>query len=94
MMYITFEDLSEDKLSRVRWQFYLKDKDFILDEYVEEHRESMRKRNFEIDRIYSRLTNTTRLYQKNKCMSKEDVLVTDEIKQRTINEFLSIVEFK
>jgi hypothetical protein len=54
----------------------------------------MRKRNFEIDRIYSRLTNTTRLYQKNKCMSKEDVLVTDEIKQRTISEFLSMVEFK
>ena len=92
-MKINFECLSEDKLERIRWEFYLSGTTFLLNLYAEEHRESTRKRNWEVDKIYKRIGDSRREYRPFKCLNENNVNVTEEIKQMVIKELLGSITF-
>lgn len=92
-MRIYHEEVSDDKLYRTVWIFWTNDLDIILDEYREEHRESTRKRIYELDKIYKRIGGM-RGYSNHQILTRMDIVVTQKVKDAIVKQLLDGINFK
>ena len=97
-MKVRLEKLSEDKLSRVVWEFYFNcdvcsHTKFVLDEYRVQSRETIRKRTWESHKVYLRIGDT-RWCPSGVKVEAKDVPLTAEIvaeaKAQLIKQILAI----
>ena len=79
---VTLEFLSEDRLRRTSWRFYLLRTSLVVDHYLEEERETTRHK-FRDVREWSRLSG------RQSTMNRTDVPFTDEIARQAKEAFIN-----
>jgi hypothetical protein len=80
---VRFEILSDDLMSRTTWVFFLLGKTLVVDLYLDETRDSLRKKFKEVPG-----RKWTRLYRRESTMKQEEVPLTDEIAAQAKEAFI------
>jgi hypothetical protein len=80
MVTITFEDESDDGLSRIRWRFYFSDRMMLIVDGYEEAARKTKRHGFKVVRFWLRLNS------RNNSMEKSAVPFTQEVAERAKQE--------
>lgn len=78
---VTLEFLSEDRLSRTCWRFFLLHRTLIVDSYLEETRETTRKK-------FQKVRHWSRLFSNRAGMKMEEIPFTDKIAAQAKEAFI------
>jgi hypothetical protein len=78
---VTLEFLSEDRLSRTSWRFFLLHRTLIVDSYLEETRETTRKK-------FQKVRHWSRLFESRADIKKDEIPFTDEIAAQAKEAFI------
>lgn len=81
---VTLEFLSTDRLSRTSWRFYLLHTTLVVDLYIEERRDTPRKK-------FQEVRKWSRLMDRSNSLKKDEVPFSDEIAVQAKEAYLELI---
>lgn len=81
---VTLEFLSTDRLNRTSWRFYLLHTTLVVDLYIEERRDTSRKK-------FQEVRKWSRLMDRSNSLKKDEVPFSDEIAVQAKEAYLELI---